>query len=145
MVGAYASKGSIESSFRFEFLENLNEVCAEQIRTGDTSYSSTIPARVGLLWDNTAVRKKWKSDVFASRQTGKRTLKRHRGEAKPGGFITHTEVWVKPRKIKGIVIRKKISDYILKEVCKAVLLYKVPLYRLNKDWTLSEMELVLKK
>lgn len=139
-MAAFAGEDfSLEEMLTHEFERSTVEVAAEHFHHGDRSYSSTIRKKVGLLGKSTALVRKFKSDVYSSAApSGKLYRTREDGV----GYTTHTECWLKPRCWAGIVIRGKLSREDLVIVCKAALYYGMPLYRLNKDWTLTEMEIV---
>jgi hypothetical protein len=138
-LGAFGKADSIANSLAWELSTNTAEVCAESFRKGDRDDKRSIPSRIGLLVPTTSLHKKWAGDVWSYRQERSKSLRKSRSEHVSN---THTECWVKPGNYTGIVIRGLISREALKEVCFACLKHGLPLYRLNRDNYLMEMEIV---
>ena len=127
---------------RHEFGEQTKAVCAEKLTKGKSGLPERV--RVGLLFKNSAVVRRFKEDVFSVRNEQGYLRKTRKG---CGGFGTHTELWVRPGRnnVCGIVVRDKwasISPERQKEIRKAAEMYYLPVFILANG-QLNKMEVVV--
>lgn len=106
-LGAFRKKGRLIDSLNWELSQqSVPALAAERLRKG----KSAIPhAKVGLLVKNSALLRRYRSDVWSEyRGNGKLIATRKEGEA----YSQHAECWVRPEYL-AIVIKGKVSDTAL--------------------------------
>jgi hypothetical protein len=111
-LGAFRKQGSLYSALVWEVTQTTRKhVAAERLQRGK---SYIFHARVGLLIKNSAVVRRYRSDVW-SEYTRTGALKKTRKEGK--NWSGHTEVWARPVYI-GVVLKdvRNISQSALQAV-----------------------------
>lgn len=128
-LGAFCHRGSLLDSLRWELTQTSRQVvAAEKLKKGRSLISH---ARVGLLVKNSALVRKYNSDVYSRyNKVGKLKKCRNEGEA----FSSHTECWVKPYFV-GIVVKNlnKILNKALCDIVKCHEEFRIDVYQLTRD------------
>jgi len=132
-LGAFRHKGSLSDSLKWELEQtDTSAVAAEKLVRGRSEIKK---ARVGLLVKNSAVLRRYYSDVWSKyNDKGKLVKTRREGKA----YSRHAECWVSPSYI-GIVVKGTISPRVLRECVKASKKYGLDMLRLTRDGRLIAM------
>lgn len=105
-LGAFRKKGSITESLSWELSQSsVSALAAERLSKGKSAIRH---AKVGLLVKNSAVLRKYRSDVWSEYRGNKLIKTRKEGCA----YSDHTECWVRPDYI-AVVVKGRISDTAL--------------------------------
>ena len=120
-LGAFRRKGTLEEALNWELTQAPSAVAAERLINGKSEIRH---ARIGLLVKNSAVLRKFRSDIWSEYRNGKLVATRREGYA----HSRHTECWVQPVYI-AVVIKGKVSDQAL-QACRNT---GLPLLRLTRD------------
>lgn len=106
--------------------------CAEHIRNGASNMPKWI--RIGLLVRNSAVLRKFRTDVYSRLNKQRTAMRVGRPEGEISPYLSHTEAWVRPD-YRAIVLRSggpAISREDLKVIALVAERYALPLLKLDR-------------
>ena len=128
-LGAFRKNGSLEEALKWELNQTaVSALTAERLPKGRSAIHH---ARVGLLVKNSAVLRRFRSDVWSAyRENGKLYATRKQGVA----YSQHTECWVKPKYL-AIVVKGKVSH----EALQACIATGLDVLRLTRDGRLVQI------
>jgi hypothetical protein len=141
-LGAFRTQGTISEAIDYEMGPSVALRCAELIKKGA---ASEIDRGVGLLVRNSALVRKFRSDIY-SVPDGRRL---RQTQPEDDSYSSHTEAWVRPDYI-GIVIKSRshlhrtIQQKTLLAVAQAATRHNLPVFRLRNNGTLEEVVLKLR-
>ena len=127
-LGAFRRKGTLKEALAWELTQAPSAVAAERLIRGKSAIHH---AKIGLLVKNSAILRKYRSDVWSEyRENGKLVATRREGYA----HSRHTECWVQPIYL-AVVVKGKVSDQAL-QACRNT---GLPILRLTRDGRLVAM------
>ncbi len=121
-LGAFRKRGSLEEALKWELTQAPSAVAAERLIKGK---SAIYHAKIGLLVKNSALLRKYRSDVWSEYNENGKLVRTRRED---GAHSCHTECWVQPHYL-AIVIKGKVSDQAL-QACRNT---GLPILRLTRD------------
>ncbi len=127
-MGAFNKKASLGKALVWELTQTEKKaLAAENLKKCGSSINHAL---VGLLVPQSAVLRKFRSDVWSEYRNGTLVKTRREGDAKS----QHAECWVKPHFV-GIVLKSphRISPHVLKTCEVIARKYGLPIYVLTRD------------